>query len=98
VVVGQDPGGLGDEARFEMVDVTCVLSARRGWQPDGLVQGQSQACAGRLPGQGECRRDLVDGELAHLLGKRSGWRGRSPVGGAAPGQLGYRGQQFGVAP
>jgi hypothetical protein len=98
LLIGQHPGGVGDQSGLGPVDDAATQRAGGAGQPDGQVQGQLLGRAGGPAGQRQRRRDLVGHELAQLDRELTGRGGRCPVGGTAAGQLGDRGQQAGGAP
>lgn len=98
VLVGQDPGQVGDEACFGIVDGPFVERAGGGGQPESEIQGQVEVGAGRLAGQGQRGRYLITDEFAQL-GRELPCRGGSgPLGRAAARELGDHRQRARAAP
>ena len=87
VLVAEDPGGLGDDPGPEVVDDPGPQRRRGAGQPDSQIHRQIQAGPGGRAGQRQCGGDLVGDELAGLVRELARRRGRSPVRGAAAGQL-----------
>jgi hypothetical protein len=93
IIVGEDPGGLGDQPGFGLVDEALIQGPGRAGQPDFLVQRLVQVGVGGPDAHGQGGRDLVGDELAQLSGEAAGWSGCGPFLGPTAGQLGHDGQQ-----
>ena len=87
VLVAEDAGRLGDDPGPEVIDDPGAQRRRGAGQPDRQIHRQIQAGIGGLAGQRQRGGDLVGDELAGLARELARRRGRSPVRGAAAGQL-----------